>query len=91
MSLFTKRAVITILPKPVEPKPVKHTETSQTTKVYKALKQAGKHGLYNYQLANMGILSWHRRIGNLRADGCNIQCVRVTGGQWKYFLNLEDE
>lgn len=67
---------------------VHHAETSQTTKVYKALKAAGRHGLYNYQLARI-CLGWHRRIGNLRADGVNIQCVRLTGGVYKYYLNEE--
>ena len=66
-------------------KPVKHTESSQVTKVYKALKQAGHYGLTNGDLSKI-CLSWHRRIGNLRADGVNIQCVRVTGGTWKYYM-----
>lgn len=73
---------------------VKHTSQShgsyesQSTKIYKALKQAGGYGLYNYELARV-CLSWHRRIGNLRADGVNIQCVRISKGTFKYYLNEE--
>jgi hypothetical protein len=75
------------VPSPVEPlAPVKHTEASQTTKVYKALKEAGRYGLYNYELAKI-CLGWHRRIGDLRADGVHIACVRLTGGSFKYYLD----
>lgn len=62
---------------------------SQNTKIYKALKQAGRYGLYNQQLSKI-CLSWHRRIGNLRADGVNIQCVRINRGLFKYYLNEEE-
>jgi hypothetical protein len=60
---------------------------SLETKVYKALKKAGKRGLWNSELAMVGKLSWHRRIGNLRADGVNIQSVHIKGSGWKYYLN----
>lgn len=58
------------------------------SKVFKALKRAGRHGVYNHELARLGI-AWHRRIGDLRADGINIQCVRIDKGVFKYYLNQE--
>ena len=59
---------------------------SLESKIFKALKIAGGHGLYNYELDRIG-MSWHRRIGDLRADGVNIQCVKVKNGIFKYYLN----
>ena len=58
---------------------------SHETKVYKALKHAGKWGAYNYELARVCI-DWHRRIGDMRAQGIIIQHVRTPDGQHKYYL-----
>lgn len=67
----------------------KPSHDSQETKVFKALKKADHYGLYNYQLARI-CLSWHRRIGDLRHDGVNIQAVRLSKGTFKYYLLEED-
>ena len=63
---------------------------SQTTKVLKALKKAGNHGLYNYELSRI-CLSWHRRIGNLRWEGYGISTVRITQGVYKYYFVSEPD
>lgn len=68
----------------------KVTHESQSTKIYKALKQAGHFGLYNYELSKI-CLSWHRRVGDLRADGVNIQCIRLSKGTFRYYLNEEEK
>lgn len=67
----------------------KTSHDSQETKIFKALKRAGHYGLYNYELSRV-CLSWHRRIGDLRADGVNIQSVRLSKGSFKYYLLEED-
>lgn len=67
----------------------KPSHETQSTKIFKALKKAGHYGLYNHELARI-CLSWHRRIGNLRKDGVNIQCVRLSRGSFKYYLVDED-
>ena len=64
------------------------SQESDETKIYKQLKKAGHYGLYNYELAKT-CLSWHRRIGDLRAHGTNVQCVRLSKGTFKYYLNEE--
>lgn len=61
---------------------------TQTGKVLRALKDAGHYGMANYELDRI-CLSWHRRIGDLRAEGHNIACVRITRGTFKYFLTDE--
>lgn len=68
-------------------KPVSHS-----ARILQYLKKAGHYGAYNYELSkpSIGGLSWHRRIGNLRADGHNIQCVRLSKGVFKYFLGDEE-
>lgn len=66
----------------------KTSHESDSTKIYKQLKKAGHYGQTNYELSRV-CLSWHRRIGDLRADGVNIQCVRLTKGTFKYYLNEE--
>lgn len=63
---------------------------TQSTKVYKALKAAGNRGCWNSDLARVGGLSWHRRVGNLRAEGVNIESVHIKGSGWKYYLNEEN-
>lgn len=62
---------------------------SLETKVYKALKRAGKHGLWNYQIAALG-MSADRRLRDLRADGVPISSVRQKSGAWKYYLIKEE-
>lgn len=61
---------------------------SHESKVFKALKRSGGYGLWNYELASLCI-DWHRRIGDLRKDGVNIQHVRTLDGGHKYYLNKE--
>lgn len=63
---------------------------SQQTRILKALKKAGRYGLWNYELSRI-CLSWHRRIGQLREDGYGISAVRVSKGNFKYFLVSEPE
>lgn len=67
------------------------TRKSSAEKILQALKQAGHHGLYNYELSKIGGLSWHRRIGNLRDKGYNIQPIRITKGKYKYILHQEEQ
>lgn len=68
-------------------KEAKPVETHET-KIFKALKKAGRHGLWNYELANVCI-DWHRRIGDLRSSGINIRPERQKDGGWKYYLETE--
>lgn len=63
---------------------------SQSSRILQQLKKSGNHGSYNYELSKI-CLSWHRRVGNLRADGHNIQSVHIKGSGWKYYLNPEDK
>lgn len=66
------------------------THESQTTRILKALKKAGDYGQTNVELSKI-CLSWHRRIGNLRADGYGISCIRLTKGLYKYYFVSEPE
>lgn len=83
-SQYKNKAVITML----KPVPITHRTTSQTSQIYQALKTAGRYGQTNYELSRI-CLSWHRRIGDLRADGVNINTVRMSRGSFKYYLNEE--
>lgn len=62
---------------------------SQEARILQALKKAGSHGLYNYELSKI-CLSWHRRITDLRQEGYNIQHVQVRRSTHKYYLNIEN-
>ncbi len=58
---------------------------SQSTKILKKLKKAGKYGQTNYELAKVCI-GWHRRITDLRKSGEPIVTVRISRGIFKYYL-----
>lgn len=58
---------------------------STTLKILNHLRRVGKHGAYNYELANI-CLSWHRRITDLRKKGFIIKRIRITQGVSKYYL-----
>lgn len=62
---------------------------SHGSRILSHLKQAGSYGEYNHVLARQGIggLDWRRAISTLRKDGHNIQCVRLSKGLFKYYLN----
>lgn len=64
---------------------------SHETKIFKALKKAGKHGAYNFDLAkpNVGGICWHRRITDMRKDGIVIKHVQITNTIHKYFLEIK--
>ncbi len=63
---------------------------TRSGKILAHLKKVGRHGAWNYELSRIGGLSWHRRVGNLRADGHNIQCVQIKKGLFRYYLNDEE-
>lgn len=62
-----------------EPKP-----KTASYKILQALKGAGHYGLTNVELSHI-TLSWHRRIGDLRADGYKIRTERLTKGMFRYY------
>lgn len=66
---------------------------SHEARVLRYLKKKGRHGAFNHQLAHpeIGGLSWHRRIGNLRSEGHNIIRVHLKGGVWKYYYVKSDD
>lgn len=69
-------------------KPVSHT-----ARILQHLKKVGPHGAFSYDLArpNLGGLSWHRRITDLRKEGHHISTVRVSRSIFKYYLEPEDK
>lgn len=58
-------------------------------KILSELKKAGHFGLTNVELSKV-CLSWHRRIGNLRAAGHNIRTDRISKGSFRYTLEADD-
>lgn len=72
--------------KPTSPK-------THEAKILEALKTAGSHGMWNFELAREGLggLAWHRRITDLRVEGYNIQHERQFTGGHKYYLIQNEE
>lgn len=66
----------------------KHRPETLESKVFKALKIAGRHGLWNYEIARLG-MSADRRLRQLRSDGISISMERHKGGGIKYYLNKD--
>lgn len=56
-------------------------------RVLALLKKNKRYGVFNYEVAKVGGLAWHRRVTDLRQDGHNIQAVRISRGVFKYYLN----
>lgn len=67
-----------------------HKPASHSAQVLQQLKKSGTHGSFNYELARVGGLAWHRRITDLRKSGVNIQAVRINGGVYKYYFTQEE-
>lgn len=67
---------------------------TQHARILEALRQ-NKRGVENYKFARMGILSYPKRLSELRKEGHNIQKERVylpngrATGTFRYFL-IED-
>lgn len=67
---------------------------SQTGKVLKMLRKAGKRGVENHKFPEARILRYSARIAELRQEGHNIYCERVfirgkATGIFKYYLTEE--
>lgn len=69
---------------------VKSKPVSVEGRVLAQLKKSQPYGSFNYELAKVGGLAWHRRVTDLRQDGHNIQAVRISKGVFKYYLNDEE-
>lgn len=69
----------------------KQPRLSAEARILNYLKKKGEYGAFGHELAHpsVGALAWHRRITDLRVDGHNIQSVRISGGNWKYYLSNE--
>lgn len=68
--------------------------STQASKVLKAIKNSGSRGFPNYKFPQMGILRYSARIGDLRREGHAIQAERqiINGkytGIWFYRLSSE--
>jgi len=70
---------------------------SQESTMLKMLRKAGKHGVPNYKFPEARILSYTKRISDLRAEGYHIITERValpdgkSTGTYRYILNEEKE
>lgn len=68
---------------------IKSKPASHEARILAHLKKVGHYGSFNYELArsSVGGLGYRSRITELRADGYNIQAVRIKSGIFKYYLN----
>lgn len=64
--------------------------TTRAGQLLRALKRAGRYGLFNYELNQ--IIGWRfgAAVFELRKEGYNIQRVQLSRGVHKYYLNKED-
>lgn len=66
------------------------TKLTNEAKVLQALKKAGRYGLWGDELVKVGTHRFSEYVRSLRADGHNIDCVRINGTtRRKYYLNDE--
>lgn len=71
------------------------TKPSQHAKMIRMMRRAPSAGVANFMFANAGILSYTKRVSELRQDGWNIQAIRQydrqgkATGTWRYKL-IED-
>lgn len=70
----------------------KSKPSTREGRVLQQLKKAGHYGTYGHELARPGV-GGHRfgsAIADLRKDGHSISVVRITNGNYKYYLDSEN-
>lgn len=63
---------------------------SQSQRILTALK-ANNHGITAKQMLDMGAFKYSSRISELRKDGHNIYCARISNHNFKYYLIRKDQ
>lgn len=67
---------------------LRHKKPSGMEIILRALQAAGDRGLTNSQIYTLSnALSWHRRVGDLRARGYDIESIKLSKGQFRYVLH----